>query len=143
MLCAEVPVNHTRRSFVSLTTAAGLLLCAILASAPASALPLLESLPPLNSLRNRLELTHDQESKLAPLFEKRIAELHHAKELLDQATSGQQRSDVLRDAKQAGNEFNTEVERLLTPSQQHEWREIVSELREQAKERIEEKLESR
>jgi hypothetical protein len=136
-------VIYTRRSFTALTTAATLLLCAILASTPASALPLLESLPTLDSLKNRLELTPEQESKLAPMFDKRIAELRHSKELLEQATSGQQRSDVMREAKQAGDAFNTEVERLLTPSQQHEWREIVSELREQAKERIEEKLESR
>ena len=32
---------------------------------------------------------------------------------------------------------------MLTPSQQHEWREIVSEIREQAKDRVEEKLDSK
>jgi hypothetical protein len=136
-------VNHSRRSVIGLTTASALLLCAILASVPANALPLLESLPTLDSLKNRLELTPDQESKLAPLFEKRISELRHSQQLLEQATSDQQRSDVLRDARQAGNEFNSQVERLLTPSQQHEWRDFVSELRDQAKERAEDKLDSR
>ena len=131
---------YTRRSFIGLTTAAGLLLCAILASTPARALPLLESLPTLDSLRNRLELTPEQEAKLVPLFDKRIAELHHSKQLLEQASSDQQRRDVLRETKQAGDAFNTQVESMLTPSQQHEWRDIVKELREQAKDRAEEKL---
>jgi len=133
-------VIYTRRSFIGLTTAAGLLLCAILASTPARALPLLESLPTLDSLRNRLELTPEQEAKLVPLFDKRIAELHHSKQLLEQASSDQQRRDVLRETKQAGDAFNTQVESMLTPSQQHEWRDIVKELREQAKDRAEEKL---
>jgi hypothetical protein len=54
-----------------------------------SALPLLEQLPTLNTLRNRLELTPEQ----------------------------------------------------ATTPQQHEWREFISEFREKAKERIEEKRE--
>ena len=136
-------MNHTRRSFAGLTTAAGLLLCAILASAPAGALPLLDSLPTLDTLRNRLELTPEQEAKLAPLFDKRVAELRKTQELLEQATPGQQRQDVLRGAEQEGDAFNTQVESLLTPSRQHEWRDLVSELREQAKERAEEKLDSK
>ena len=125
-----------------LTTVAGLLLCAIFASAPAIALPLLDSLPTLDSLRNRLELTPEQEAKLAPLFDKRVAELRKTQELLEQSTPGQQRQDVLRGAKQEGDAFNTQVESLLTPAQQHEWRDLVSELREQAKERAEDKLDS-
>jgi hypothetical protein len=41
----------------------------------------------------------------------------------------------------AGKEFNAQVERVLTPSQQHEWRDFIAEFREKAKERIEDKRE--
>ncbi|MES1263634.1 MAG: hypothetical protein ABUL69_04710, partial [Peristeroidobacter soli] len=86
---------------------------------------------------NRLELTADQQDKLAPLFDKRISELRDAKAKLEQAKSRQEQRDVLRETKQAGDEFSRQVESVLTPSQQHEWRDIRKEMREQAKERIE------
>jgi hypothetical protein len=108
---------------------------------PASAAPMLDTLPTLDSLRNRLELSPEQENKLAPLFDRRIAELRHTQTLLEQATSTQQKRDVLREAKKTGDAFNHEVESVLTPSQQHEWREIRSELKEKAKERAEEHAE--
>lgn len=125
-----------------LTTAASLLLCAFLASMPAVAAPMLDTLPTMDSLRNRLELSPEQEAKLAPLLDKRVAELRQTQTRLEEATSDQQKRTVLREAKEAGNAFNHEVESLLTPSQQHEWREIRSELREKAKERAEEKSEA-
>jgi hypothetical protein len=139
----EVPVKQVRRTRVGLTTAAGLLLCALLASMPGSALPLLDSLPPFTTLSNRLELTADQERQLLPLFEKRRSELRQSQTLLEQASTPQQQRDVLREVERTGNEFNTQVERVLTPAQQHEWREFRSELLEKAKERVEEKNESK
>jgi Spy/CpxP family protein refolding chaperone len=134
-------VNYAHRSRAGLLFAAGLGLCALLAS-PGFAAPVLDTLPTLDTLRNRLELTPEQENKLAPLFDKRIAELRQTKDLLTQASTSQQKRDVLREAKKAGDEFNRQVESVLTPSQQHEWREIRSEIRERAKERAEEKREA-
>jgi len=134
-------VNQMRRSRLGSLSSAGLWLCAILASLPASAIPVLDQLPTLDSLRNRLELTPEQERQLVPLFEKRQSELRQSLALLEQASTPQQQREVLRDVEQAGKRFNAQVERLLTPSQQHEWREFISELREKAKERIEEKSE--
>ena len=133
-------MNHLR--YRVLTSSATLLL-ALLASTAVQALPLLDSLPPLSSLSSRLELTPDQQDKLAPLFDKRISELRDAKARLEQAKSRQEQRDVLRATKQAGDEFNRQVESVLTPSQQHEWRDIRKELREQAKERIEDASGSR
>jgi hypothetical protein len=133
-------VNHLR--YRVLTSSATLLL-ALLASTAVQALPLLDSLPPLSSLSSRLELTPDQQDKLAPLFDKRISELRDAKARLEQAKSRQEQRDVLRATKQAGDEFNRQVESVLTPSQQHEWRDIRKELREQAKQRIEDASGSR
>jgi len=121
--------------------AAGLWLCTMLASMPAGAAPFFDSLPTIDTLRNRLELTPQQEAQLQPLFDKRTSELRHTKELLQQATTRQQKRDVLREAKHAGDAFNSQVEKVLTPTQRHEWREIRSELHEKAKERAEEKSE--
>src|SRR4029077_8879208 len=103
--------------------------------------PMLDTLPTLDTLRNRLELTPEQENQLAPMFDKRIAELRHTKTLLEQDASDQQKRAGVHEARKAGDAFNHQVESLLTPSQQHEWREIRSELREKAKERAEEKSE--
>jgi len=123
-----------------LTSAA---LLVVLASASTIAAPMLDHLPTLSSLSSRLELTPEQESKLAPLFDVRVSQLRVAKEKLQQATSRQQRRDILREAKNAGDEFSRQVESVLTPSQQHKWRDIRKEMREQAKERIEDASGSR
>ncbi|HYJ41936.1 MAG TPA: hypothetical protein VEW08_14180 [Steroidobacteraceae bacterium] len=94
-------------------------------------------------MSSRLELTPEQENKLVPLFQNRASELRQSQALLEKATTPQQQKEVLRDVEQAGKEFNTQVERVLTPSQQDEWREFISDLREKAKERIKDKRESR
>lgn len=127
-----------RSGFMS---AAGLWLCTLLVWTAASAAPVLDSLPTIDTLRNRLELTSQQEAQLQPLFDKRVAELRQIKGQLEQASTSQQKRDVLREAKRTGDDFNRQVESVLTPSQQHEWREIRSELKEKAKERAEEKSE--
>jgi hypothetical protein len=114
-----------------------------LASVSASAAPMLDHLPTFDAFSSRLELTPDQQSKLAPLFEKRSAQLREAKGRLEQATSRQAKRDVLRDAKNAGDEFSRQVESVLTPSQQNKWRDIRKEMRAEAKERIEDASGSR
>lgn len=136
-------MNQMGRFRLGTLSSAGLWLCAILASMPASALPLLDELPELSTLSSRLELTPEQENKLVPLFQNRASELRQSQALLEKATTPQQQKEVLRDVEQAGKEFNTQVERVLTPSQQDEWREFISDLREKAKERIKDKRESR
>jgi hypothetical protein len=136
-------VKHMLRSRLGTLSTAALWACTLLMSTPGSALPVLDSLPTLEGLRSRLELTHEQEMQLVPLLEKRKAELRHTQTLLEQATTPQQQREVMREAEQAGQAFNAAVEKLLTPSQQHEWRAFRSEQIEKAKERIEEKNESR
>lgn len=119
-------------------TAAGLLLCAILGSSAASAQSVLGAIPTLESISSRLELTPEQEARLRPIFENRQLELQQSALELRQASSKQQKRDVLQAAKSAGTEFNSQVESALTPSQKNEWRQIRSEVREKAKDRIEE-----
>jgi len=124
-----------------LMSAAALLIT--LASSAAGAAPMLDSLPELSALSSRLELTPEQESKLAPLFQTRMAQLRGAKEQLDQATSRQAKRDILRKTKSAGDEFNRQVESVLSPSQQSEWRDMRKEFREKAKQRIDDASGSR
>jgi hypothetical protein len=125
----EVPVNFALRTFV---------LCALLASFSASAESVLDVLPTLDSISRQLELTPEQEARLRPVFEKRISELQQSQLLLQSATTPQRKDEVLHEAKKSGDEFNLQVESVLTPSQRHEWREIRSGVREKVKERSEE-----
>lgn len=133
-------MSYAYRSPRGITVAAGLLLCAILFSHPAHAQqPVLDSVPTLESLVARLELTPEQEAKLRPIFLNRTSELQQSQLLLQRAPTRQQKSDVLRDAKKAGESFNSQVESVLSPSQKNEWREIRSQVREKVRERAEDK----
>ncbi len=129
MVRAEVPVNYALRS---------LLLCAMLASFSASAESVLDVMPTLDNISSQLELTPEQEALLRPIFQNRLSELQQSQLLLQSATTPQRKDEVLQEAKKAGDEFNMQVESVLTPSQKHEWREIQSAAREKVKERTEE-----
>lgn len=137
---AEVPVSYPRPSPIG-NLAAALMLCAVVSLA-AGAESVLQSIPALDNLVSRLELTPEQEAQLRPIFQNRQAELQQAQLQLQHATSRQQKRDVLHDAKKSGDAFNKQVESLLTPSQKHEWREIRSSIREKVKERAEDKRSS-
>jgi len=126
---AEVPVNYALRS---------LLLCAMLASFSASAESVLDVMPTLENISRQLELSAEQEARLRPIFQQRLSELQASQLLLQRAATPQQKDEVLREAKKAGDEFNLQVESVLSPSQKQEWREIRSGLREKVKERSEE-----
>lgn len=117
-----------------------MLLCAMLTPVPGNgAKPVLDMVPTLDNIRSRLELTPEQEAQLRPVFEKRKSELTHTQLQLQTAATRAQKRDVLRSAKKEGDAFNSQVESVLTPTQKNEWREIRSELRGKARERIEER----
>lgn len=129
MVHTEVPLNYALRL---------LLLCALLASFTANAESVLDVIPTLDSIASRLELSPEQEARLRPIFQKRMSELQASQVLLQRADTAQQKDEVLKDAKKAGDEFNSQVERVLTPSQKHDWREIRSGLHEKVKDRTDE-----
>jgi Spy/CpxP family protein refolding chaperone len=110
----------------------------MLASFSASAESVLDVLPTLDSLSSQLELTPEQETQLRPIFEKRMSELQQSQLLLQRASTPQRKDEVLQEAKKAGDDFNMQIESVLTPSQKQEWREIRSGVREKVKERAEE-----
>ena len=129
MVRAEVLVNYALRS---------LLLCAMFASFSASAESVFDVMPTLDNISRQLELSPEQEARLRPIFQQRMYELQQSQLLLQRATTPQRKDAVLQEAKKAGDEFNMQVESVLTPSQKHEWREIRSGVREKVKERTEE-----
>jgi len=114
------------------------LLCAILTSLPGIAQrSVLDSVPSLETVRSRLELTPEQEAQLRPIFQNRLSELQQSQLLLQRASTPQKKDDVLRDEKRASDAFNSLVESVLTPSQKTEWREMRSAVREKIEERNE------
>ena len=128
-------MDHSRRRLLAPALAAGLWILATtsfrLAAAP------LDYVPTMEVVRNKLELTPEQESQLAPLFAQRMDQLQQTRSQLEAAPGKQEKRSILRDAKQSQTEFNAQVEKLLTPTQVNKWRELRSETREKLKERYE------
>jgi len=120
---------------------AGLALCASL-SAPAVSQTLRDSVPSIDVVRTRLNLTPQQEETLKPLFQKRATDLQETRARLEQAASRTEKRDVLRAAKGQAQSFNTQVESVLNNEQKAEWRELRDETREKVKDRYEQKRES-
>jgi hypothetical protein len=134
-------VDDTRQPNLVVIVAA-MVWIAMMASWPADAASPWDTVPALDTVRSRLNLTPEQDSRIVPLFERRLSELQQTRVKLEQAPSRQEKRSVLRDAKRQGDTFNTEVESLLDTQQKSEWREIRKETREKFKERAEEKRES-
>jgi hypothetical protein len=120
----------------------GLVLGAGFAALPASAQNVWDTVPSMDVVRSRLELTIEQEARLLPIFERRVAELQKVRDQLAQATSDQEKRTVLRDAKQGADAFNSQVEGVLDASQKSEWQEMRAETREKVKDRYEQNKES-
>jgi hypothetical protein len=102
----------------------------------------LDAVPSIDVVRSRLHLTPEQQSKLAPLFQERGAQLQALRTQLEQAASRQERRTLMREARQQADRFNQQVESVLDVEQKQEWRELRSETREKVRERIEEKRDS-
>jgi hypothetical protein len=136
-----IPVDYTRQPNL-VVILAGVLWMAMMASWPADAASPWDTMPALDTVRSRLNLTPEQNSKIVPLFERRLSELQQTRAKLEQATSRQEKRSLLNDAKRQGDAFNSQVEGLLDTQQKSEWREIRKETQEKFKERAEEKRDS-
>lgn len=98
---------------------------------------MLDSVPSLETVSSRLDLSPEQEAQLRPIFQNRLSELRQSQLLLQRASTPQEKEDVLRDEKRASEAFDSRVESVLTPSQKNEWREMRSAVREKIEERSE------
>jgi hypothetical protein len=122
----------------------GFALCAMLA-APVFAQDqtLRDSVPSIDAVRNRLQLTPQQEQKLRPMFQQREQQLRETRSKLESAASSTEKREVLRAAKSDAQSFNVQVESVLEASQKAEWRDLRDETREKVKERYERQQESK
>jgi hypothetical protein len=83
----------------------------------------------IDDLKARLNLTPDQQAKIAPLAEERRAKLEGIRGKLSSASSRKEKREVLQEAKAIQDDFAGKVEPLLTPEQQAEWQKIREETR--------------
>jgi hypothetical protein len=139
MVREEVLLRYARQSRLGITLAIGFWLCAILTALPGAATPVLDAVPTLENLATRLDLSAEQEGRLRPIFQERKAEVANTQQLLQSATTREQKRDLLREARTQADAFNSKVESVLTPTQLPRWRELRSQTREKIRERAEEK----
>jgi hypothetical protein len=128
-------MRYARRSSVFLW------LCALLTAMHVDASPW-DSLPTMDVVRSKLELTPEQETRLRPLFDARLAELQDLRTRLERAPTKADKRIVMQDAKHRQQSFNASVESLLTPSQKNKWKELRDQTREKLKQKYEDKRES-
>src|SRR3954467_3463771 len=117
MVCEEVLLRYARQSRLGITLAIGFWLCAILTALPGAATPVLDAVPTLENLATRLDLSAEQEGRLRPIFQERKAEVANTQQLLQSATTREQKRDLLREARTQADAFNSKVESVLTPTQ--------------------------
>lgn len=115
----------------------------LFAAAPVSAQTFRDSVPSIDVVRSRLNLTPEQEAKLRPLFLQRGADIQATRTKLEQAATRTDKQAVLRTAKHDAQAFNSQVESLLNSQQKHEWRDMRDEAREKVKDRYEREKNSR
>ena len=116
---------------------------ALFASSPVTAQTFRDSVPSIDAVRSRLNLTPEQEAKLRPLFVQRGADIQATRSKLETATTRTDKKAVLQAAKRDAQAFNSKVEAELNTQQKHEWRDMRDESREKVKERYKREKESR
>jgi DNA repair photolyase len=93
----------------------------------------------IEELKERLELTPEQESRLAPIIEARNARLRELRSSAGGDTSRRARMAALKEARKVQADFSAQIAPILTREQQDEWEEIREEVRAAAKERMRER----
>jgi Skp family chaperone for outer membrane proteins len=89
----------------------------------------------LEELVTRLELTAEQQARIAPLLQQRNDRLRALATDLDADSPRRQKLKTLREARSIQQEFVSKVSPLLTSGQQAEWEALREEMREKLKER--------
>jgi periplasmic protein CpxP/Spy len=89
----------------------------------------------IQELRERLALTPDQEQKLAPLIEERNTKLRNLFSRLGADASRREKRAMLSEARSIQEDFNREIEPILSADQMREWEAFRKEARAEARER--------
>ena len=119
-----------RRSWAIFALGAALWLCGSQSPVALAQNALLDSIPALDVVRQRLELTDAQYAKLQPIFQQRLSELQILQGRLQQSASDQEKKQVLRDVKRGADTFNSQVTKVLSTPQKSDWRKLRDEARE-------------
>lgn len=90
----------------------------------------------LDSLRERLALTPEQETKIAPLVQERTEKLKALRDSSDPNGSRRDKLKMLRQARGIQQDFVKQVEPLLSQDQKKQWDVLRKEMQENAKERL-------
>jgi hypothetical protein len=85
----------------------------------------------MGQLRERLELTPDQEARIAPLVQARNQKLKALRDSMDAGASRREKRGALKQARAIQSEFVSKVEPLLTDPQKKEWEAIRQEMRDE------------
>ncbi|MFO7325365.1 MAG: hypothetical protein DIU62_006595 [Pseudomonadota bacterium] len=109
-------------------------------AAPAQAAPAAEgddefSEIALEELAKRLDLTEEQQARIAPALQERNRRLQALSGKLDRGGSRREKLKVAREARDIQQEFIGKVNPVLTSGQKAEWERMRAEMRDKARER--------
>lgn len=93
----------------------------------------------IEELRSRLNLTPEQQSRIAPFADERKRKMQQIREQWNTASSRRDKRALMQQARQAQEEFTRNVEPLLTADQQAEWQKIREEGRKELRQRWQER----
>jgi Spy/CpxP family protein refolding chaperone len=88
----------------------------------------------LEQLTSRLKLTPEQTERLKPIVKQEVEELRAVRERLGSDTSRRGRATMLREMRGVQEKYAPQINAILTPEQQQEWKKIKEERRQQLKE---------
>ena len=87
-------------------------------------------------MKERLQLTPQQEQTIRPLVEAHVAKLREVRSSLGEQPTRDQKRDAARKVHELSAEFSKQVQAQLTPEQQEEWKKLREENRDQLRERV-------
>jgi uncharacterized coiled-coil DUF342 family protein len=90
----------------------------------------------IEELKERLQLTPEQESRLAPIIEARNSKLRELRSSMEGDSSRRARMAALKEARKIQADFSEKIAPILTKEQQAEWEKIREEFRAAAKQRM-------
>jgi hypothetical protein len=96
----------------------------------------------LEELKERLKLTPEQEAQIKPLVESRRAKMEAIRAKHAGDTSRRAKRSMAQEAKAAAQEFNKQLQPILTEEQRAEWNKIREEAREKVKKEMQERKSS-
>ena len=86
-------------------------------------------------LQSRLKLTPDQVEKIKPILQQEATELRAVRDKHAGDTSRRGRISRAREMKGVAGKYSPQIDAILTPDQQKEWKKIKEERKEEFKEK--------